>query len=195
MVGSSMGSAPTSRSSAGEPGRLALGARDQHALAEQRLRVEPAQVLAQAARRRPRWSARASRGRPRAAFSAMSPTVPTTVRCVGSEAHDTTAAGVSGARPCSTQALHQAVELAQAHEEDERLGGGRELGPVVGALVLLYRLGGRHVGHAAREVAMGERDARVGRGGHGRGHTRHDLEGDAARSTSASASSEPRPNR
>ena len=157
------------------------GARHQHALAEQRLAIVPAQLLAQAARpRRPR-SAPACRCRLRARARAMSATVPTTVRCSGSDADWITAAGHVGARPCAINSCISDSSLRMPMKITSVCVAVASLAQSCALWSFCSRLGRGHVRDAARELAVRERDAGVGGRGHRRRHAGHDLELDAGR--------------
>ena len=112
------------------------GAGHQDALAEERLRVEPAKVVAQAhdvADDRERGQAE--------------PRLRRALVDVGERSRDGALLrqrrplddghGRIGRAPVLDQELHQRVELAHPHEDDQRLGGGGELRPVVAGAVLL----------------------------------------------------------
>ena len=76
------------------------------------------------------------------------------------------------------QALGDARQVPDAHEEDERADPGQSV-PVDVRFCLRRVLVTRHDRRRSREVAVREGDARVGRHGHGRRDARDDLEGDS----------------
>ena len=122
--------------SRGEPARLRARPGDRHAASVQRRLLEPGEPLARAPPPARRRSPPAAGSRPPRASSAISSSVPVTVRWPGSVPRSTTAAGSSAARPCRCSAAATCGSDAHAHVEDERPGERGQRRPVERALGL-----------------------------------------------------------
>ena len=89
--------------------------------------------------------------------------------------------GLVRVAPAREQALGQQRQGPHPHVEDERAREGGERRPVQARLPLVRILVGRDQGHGRGAFTVRHRYARIGGGGHARGHPRDDLEGDARR--------------
>ena len=118
-----------------------------------------------------------------AAVAGRSSKVPTTVRCSGVAAHCTIAAGSSGGRPAAIRSRARLGELAGGHQDDERVGRGRDAREVD---LVAVRGAARHDREALRQPPMRDGYARQRRRRDGARDPGHHLERHAGAAQRAS---------
>jgi hypothetical protein len=161
-----------------QAGGLFAGAGDDHALAEQRFLLEPAELVVQ---RADAAHDDDGRGLPVARLGLFGHVFQVGheggLVAAGAPAHEGHR-GVGGP-PVFHEILRDHGQVAHAHVEDQGGVGPAVDFPVVAGLGLGRVLVAGDEADRGGEIAVGDRDARVGGGSHARGDAGHDLEVDA----------------